>query len=237
MELPQPRTPQSENKSNFLGFDIMVNNFGFGIGGQYARVLGPFTQLTFETGITGIRDVSEQTYTDPFFGQQIIPNKYKRAMAFPFMVGLKRRFFARKISDNFRFFLSMSGGPVLAFVYPYVNDSDNNGYRTTQLTGGGYPVPVERINDFFSGWKDGDTQWGAAGELKVGVDIGENFSKLTTVEFGYYFYYFDKGIQMMEPYQPTNYNEQGISIGQEPFMDAQKYYGTPQITLTFGGMW
>ncbi|MDZ7689654.1 MAG: hypothetical protein U5K69_00550 [Balneolaceae bacterium] len=237
MDLPQPRTPLSEGKHNTLGFEVMINNFGFGIGGHYSRVLGPFTQLTFETGITGIRDVSEQTYTDPFFGQQIIPNKYNRAMAFSFMAGLKRRFFARKISDNFRFFASMSGGPVLAFVYPYVNDTDNSGYRTTQLTSGGYPVPIERINDFFSGWKDGDTQWGAAGELKFGVDIGENFSKLTTVEFGYYFYYFNEGIQIMEPYQPTGYNDQGVSVGQREFKDAQKYFGTPQITLTFGGMW
>lgn len=237
MDLPQPKTPLSEGKYNTLGFEIMVTNFGFGIGGHYSRVIGPFTQLTFQTGITGLRDVSEQTYTDPFFGQQIIPNKYKRAMAFPFMVGLKKRFFARQISDNFRLFVSMSGGPVLAFVYPYVVDSDGNGYRTTILNQFGYPQPTERVNDFFTGWKNGDTQWGAAGELKVGVDIGENFSRLTTVEFGYYFNYFDQGIQMMEPYQPEGYDEQGFSVGQEPFMDAQKYFGTPQITLTFGGMW
>ncbi|MFH5882721.1 hypothetical protein ACG2F4_00305 [Halalkalibaculum sp. DA3122] len=241
MPLPEPRTPLSEGKHNALGFEVMINNFGFGIGGHYSRVLGPFTELTFETGITGIRDVSEQTYTDPFFGQQIIPNKYNRAMAFPFMAGIKKRFFARKISDNFRFFAAASGGPVLAFVYPYFNDSNGNGFRDNFVVNG--IRRSESVNDFFSGWKDGETKWGVAGEFKVGVDIGENFSKLTTVEFGYYFYYFDEGIQMMEPYRPV-INNQGQYVlrpdgtfEREPFFDAQKYYGTPQITLTFGGMW
>ena len=239
--LPEPRTPLSEGKHNALGFEFMVNNFGFGIGGHYSRILGPYTQLTVETGITGLRDVSEQTFTDPFFGQQIIPNKYKRAIAFPLHIGLKRRFFAQKISDNFRFFVAGSGGPAMAFVYPYVRDNNNNGFRDNLIVNG---VPrSEGVNDFFSGWKDGETTWGVTGQLKVGVDIGDNFSKLTTVEFGYFFYYFDQGIQMMEPYRPI-INNQGEfifnpdgTLAREPFFDKQKYFGTPQITLTFGGMW
>lgn len=241
MPLPEPRTPLSEGLHNSLGFEVMINNFGFGIGGNYSRVLGPFSELTFQTGITGLRDVSEQTYTDPFFGQQIIPNKYNRAMAFPFMVGLKRRFFARKISDNFRFFVAGSGGPVLAFVYPYFNDTNDNGFRDNFIVNG--VRRSESVNDFFSGWKNGDTRWGVSGEFKVGVDIGENFSKLTTVEFGYYFYYFTEGIQMMEPRRPVVNNQGQYIINPdgtfvtEPFFDAQKYYGTPQIKLTFGGMW
>ena len=233
--LPEPRTPLSEGKRNTLGFEVMVNNFGFGIGGHYSKVLGPFTQLTLNAGITGIRDVSEQTYTDPFFGQQIIPNKYNRAIAFPIHLGLKRRFFARKISDNFRFFVSASGGPVMAFVYPYFNDADGNGFRNSIDLGGGVFIN-ERINDFFTGWKDGETHWGVTGNFKIGVDIGDNFSKLTTVEFGYMFYYFDDGLQMMEPRRPVAQNPDG-SFVTEPFFDAQKYFGTPQISLIFGGMW
>lgn len=242
MELPEPRTPLSEGKNNALGFEIVINNFGFGIGGHYAKVLGPFTELTFSAGITGIRDVSEQTYTDPFFGQQIIPNKYNRAMAFPMTVGLKRRFFARKISDNFRFFMAGSGGPVMAFVYPYFNDTDGSGFRNVIDLGGG-ALRLERVNDFFSGWKDGETQWGVTGNFRIGVDIGDNFARLTTVEFGYLFYYFEQGIQMMEPYRPVVNNQGEVLVNpdgswvREPFFDDQKYFGTPQISLTFGGMW
>lgn len=241
IELPDPLTPVSEGKSDMLGVEVMVNNFGFGIGGRYGKVLGPFTELTLSAGITGIRDVSEQTYTDPFFGGQIVPNKYQRGISFPIMIGIKRRLFARNISDNFRFFISGSGGPVLAFTYPYFKDIDENGFRNLVLCGSG--VCLEEVNDFFSGWKDGSTQWGVAGNFKVGVDIGDNFTKLTTVEIGYLFYYFDKGLQIMEPRRPVFdntgaavFNPDG-SLVTEPFFDSQKYFGTPKISLIFGGMW
>lgn len=241
MGLPEPKTPLSQGKHNTLGFKFLINNFGFGIGGQYSRILGPFTELTLTAGITGIRDVSEQNFQDFFTGQQIIPNKYNRAVGFPLMVGLKRRLFARHIADNFRFFVAVSGGPALSFVYPYLDDVDGNGFRNL-LDFGGF-LRLEPVNDFFTGWKDGDSQWGAAGNIKLGVDIGENFSKLTTVEFGYFFYYFDEGIQIMEPNRPV-YNNQGQVLVNpdgtfviQPFFDKQKYFGSPQITLIFGGMW
>lgn len=235
--LPEPRTPLSEGYHNSWSVDIMLNNFGFGVGGQYSRVLGPYTELTLKAGITGIRDVSELTYQDFFTGSQLVPNKYKRAFGFPFLVGLKKRIFAQNIQDNFRLFIEGAAGPAMSFVYPYVNDVDNNGYRTFQLTQQGFLVPVETVNDFFSGWKEGETRWGLNGEIKIGADIGSRFSSQTTVEIGYFFYYFDPGLQIMEPYQPQGYNEDGLPVGQEPFFDAQKYFGTPQIKIIFGGMW
>lgn len=239
--LPTPKTPFGEGYRNSLGFDFMLNNFGFGAAGQYSRFIGPFTEITFKTGITGIRDVSEQNFQDFFTGQRIIPNKYNRALGFPFMVGVKRRLFADKIADNFRLFFSSSLGPALAFVYPYINDEDNNGFRNGYIQNG---VPVlEPINDFFSGWKNGHSLWGLSGELKIGADLGETFGTQTTVEFGYFFYYFDEGIQIMEPNRLANFTP-GIPIlvpgqqyGTRPFFDKQKYFGTPQISLIFGDLW
>lgn len=235
VELPDPKTPLSEGYHNSLGVDVILNNFGFGLGGHYSRVLGPFTELTFQTGITGIRDVSEQNYQNIFTGQQIVPNKYKRALGFPFLLGLKHRLFARQIDDNFRFFVSGAMGPAMTFIYPYVQDTDGNGFRTFRVLDG-FLVPTERINDFFSGWKNGETKWGYNGELKIGVDFGSSFKTRTTVEFGYFFYYFKQGLQIMEPRKPI-YDNQGRIQDTEPFFDAQKYFGTPQIKITFGGMW
>ncbi len=250
VELPDPKTPTSEGFYNSLGFDVMVNNFGFGIGGTYGRMLGPYTELTFRTGITGIRDASEQNFQSFLTGQQIIPNKYKRALGFPFVLGLKRRLFARHIDDNMRFFVSGGAGPALAFTYPYVRDSDNNGFRTFVLTPQGYAAPFERVNDFFTGWKNGESHWGFNGEIKIGVDLGSSFKSRTTIEFGYFFYYFQDGLQIMEPYKPIEndqgqplYNQEGFPVevdengNRNPFFDAQKYFGTPQIKITFGGMW
>lgn len=239
-KISQPKTPLSEGYHNSLGVDVMVNNFGFGIGGSYGRVIAPYTELTFSTGITGLRDVSEQNFQSFLTGQQIIPNKYNRAFGFPFLLGLKQRIFARQVEDNLRFFISGAGGPAMTFMYPYLRDTNNpNGFRDFQLTPQGFLVPVEGINDFFTGWSDGETHWGLNGEIKIGVDIGSEFKTRTTVEFGYFFYYFQNGLQIMEPFRPTEYTEDGRPVEEtkEPFYDAQKYFGTPQIKITFGGMW
>lgn len=247
-EVDQPRTPFGEGFRNSLSFNVLLNNFGFGIGGEYSKVVGPYTELTFRTGITGIRDVSEQNFQDFFTGQRIIPNKYKRGLGFPFLVGIERRLFAEEISDNFRFLVSGAAGPALAFTYPYVDDNNGDGFRTRVLqtlsTGQQVAVPAEGINDFFTGWSEGETDWGFNGELKIGVSLGENFSKRTKIEFGYFFYYFKDGLEIMEPNQPaTNeqgqviYGPDGFPVGSEPFFPPQKYFGTPQFTITFGGMW
>lgn len=247
-KVDKPLTPLSQGFHNALEFDIMLNNFGFGLGGQYSRVIGPYTELTFQTGITGIRDVTEQNFQDFFTGQRTIPNKYKRALGFPFLLGIEKRVFAEAIDDNFRFFIAGAGGPALAFVYPYINDSDNNGFRTSIIDQRGFIRPVEEVNDFFSGWKDGETEWGFSGELKIGVSLGENLKRQTTFEFGYFFYFFSQGIQIMEPFQPFGFEQCSFdpTLGcpievqngeRNPFFDPQKYFGTPQIKIKFGGMW
>lgn len=234
-----PLTPLEAGYHNRIGASAFVNNFGFAIGGTYARALGPYTEFTVFTGITGIRDVSEQNYQDFFTGQRIVPNKYNRALGLPFMAGIKRRLFAEHITDNFRFFVSARGGPAMAFVYPYINDEDNNGYRSSQLVEtpfGNTRVFTERKNDFFSGWGEGSTHWGAAGEINVGVDLGSNFKQQSTLAIGFFFYYFDPGLQIMEPRRPI-LNQQGEIIGAEEFFPAQKFFGTPQIKFTYSGWW
>ncbi len=251
VKAPNPQTPLSEGVSNEYGLDLIVNNFGFGLGVHYGRYIGPFTAITFRSGITGIRDASEQTFQSFFTGNKIIPNKYKRAFGFPFLFGIKHRIFPEKIADNFRLFVNVGAGPAMAFTYPYVQDGNNNGFRdfvAIQAPGGGtFLSPAERVNDFFTGWKKGETHWGLNGEIKIGADLGSTFAGQTTIEFGYFFYYFKQGLQIMEPYKPYGYRAPqngfpGTPIEKKdgernPFNPSQKYFGTPQIKITIGGMW
>lgn len=230
---------QNEYDSGF-GFNVVMNNFGFGLGGEYRKVVGPGTELMGTLRIGGLRDASEQTFTDYFFGQQIIPNKYQRAFSFPLLLGMRHRLFSNIIQDDYRFFVSASLGPVLSFSYPYFDDANGNGYRE-QFTN-----YFEPINDIFTGWSEGDWHLGGTGEMKIGLDIGGNFARLNSVEFGYYFYYFPDGIQLMMPNQPQveinqqTGREQFVvdpetgDLALEPFFDAQKFFGSPQITFTFG---
>lgn len=249
-QVEEPELREEERVATNLGelygsgisFNIAVNNFGLAFGGDYRRVLGSQTELLATVRFTGLRDVTEQTFTDIFFGQQVIPNKYQRAFAFPMVIGLRNRLFGDRVQDNYRFFISALGGPVAAFSFLYFDDINENGYREQ------FQNFFEPVNDIFTGWSEGEWHWGAAGEVKLGMDIGSNFSRLTSVEFGYYFNYFPDGIQMMMPNQPDlrenvgpgespfQVDDQGELL-LEPFFDTQKWFGTPQITLTFGKLW
>jgi hypothetical protein len=239
-EAPEPETYQKKDLSYGVGFHMFINNFGFGMGSQYRRVVGPYSQLTATVDITGVRDVSEQRFQ--FFNQQIIPNKYRRVIGTPMMLGYKQRFFPHEIVDNFRLYGMAEGGAIMAFVIPYFQDLNGNGLRDDRRT---LPrgVPAEPINDIFQGWKNADTQWGYSGSVKIGVDFGTNFEKLSSVEFGYNFYYFPDGIQMMEPRRPKldNNNEPIMEDGQvvtrPSQFDPMYYFGTPQISLVFGSFW
>ena len=51
VESPEPATPLDQGYKHEIGFDVMLNNFGFGVGGHYNRMLGDFTEFTFKTGI------------------------------------------------------------------------------------------------------------------------------------------------------------------------------------------
>ena len=225
-----------------FGFNILMNNFGFGTGVEYRKIIAPESEFLATLRITGLRDASEQTFTDVFFGQQIIPNKFQRAFAFPVLLGIRKRLFSDAIQENYRFFVSASAGGVMAFSYPYFDDINENGYREQLLTF------FEPVNDIFTGMSEGEWHTGATGEFKVALDIGGNFTRLSSIEFGYYFYYFPNGIQLMMPNQPQTLPT--VQPGQspfiideeeqlvlEPFFDAQRFFGTPQITFTFGWLW
>lgn len=245
-----PRTPMDDDARSGIGLKIVLNNFGVGVGGEYKRVLSPMKEGYATLMFTGLRDVSEQTFTDFFFGQQIVPNKYKRGFSMPVTFGLRQRMFAERVSDNYRFYLSAGAGPVLAFTYPYFNDRNGNGYREDLLEFG---VPYsEPVYDIFTGMGDGDWHLGLSGEVRLSLDIGQSFTRLTSIQFGYMFYYFNPGLQMMEPNRPVTrqnvqpgefpfeYREVGdgtVELIMQDYYPPQRFFGTPMISFVFGKMW
>lgn len=233
-----------------FGFNFALNDFGFGAGGQFRLGLAPKTEAIINFKISGLKDPTEQTFVD-FFGGRIIPEKYQRVITLPVYAGIKQRFFAEEISDNFRFFSSLSAGPVFALSYAYFDDLNENGFRENDNR---VYITVEPVNDIFQGWDNSESHWGFGGEFLIGVDFGENFANLASVQFGYTMNYFTNGIQMLEPCQP-DLNRIGAapqnpcSIGTptiptaageaplESVNDPRKYFGSAQISFTFGWMW
>ncbi|MEX2602012.1 MAG: hypothetical protein WD355_10205 [Balneolaceae bacterium] len=255
VEIESARTPLSEGYKSGIGFNTVINNFGFGVGVEFRRVLSSRLEGFGTLRLTGLRDVREQTFTDIFFGQQTIPNKYQRAFAFPLTFGVRQRLFADRVQDDFRFYASLAAGPVLTYSYPYFNDSNENGFRENDeiYRWFGY---FEETNDVFTGMGSGDWHLGLAGEFKISLDVGDNFSRLTSIQFGYLFYYFNDGVQMMQPNQPVTRRpttEDPIPFERRPegcgplgsdcelvtetFFSPQTFFGTPQISLVFGRMW
>lgn len=237
-EAEDPLSPLDFDIRNGIGFRVQLNNFGFAVGGEYRRVLSRYTKGILEFQITNIKDEGEQTFQN-FWGQQVIPNKYNRILAFPLMIGMSRRFFAEELSDNFRLFAQFSGGPSAAFVYPYYDhDLFGYGFRLQGLPN----VPDQRNYDPFQGWGEGHFLFGGSGHLSIGADVGGDFGNIQTVRIGYLFHYYPEGIQVMEPNRPGPEFE--LRPPEElspdailPAADEQYFFGSPHITLVFGSMW
>lgn len=245
------QSPLDENVRNAISFSLGLNNFGFGAGTEYRRVISPLSEVLVDLQITALRDITEQNYQ--FFGQQIIPNKRNRIISFPTMVGFKQRLFAEAVSDNFRFYVSAMGGPTAAYVYPYYSlrqvyyifEEDVpaffNGDLSVMQFGLLEANTGQISNDMFQGWGEGQWQFGSAGQLGIGVDFGRSFKSLTSVKVGFTFQYFNRGIQVMDPYRVLGFFEASenrpetivASLG----TDKQKLFGSPYITLLFGRMW
>lgn len=241
--IQEPKNLYDEGFRSGFGFSFNLNDFGFGVGMQFRKGLSSYTEGLVNLKISGLRDPSEQTFIDYYFGSKTIPSKYKRVITFPATIGVKRRVFAQAINDNFRVHTSMSFGPTLAITYPYFKDQNGNGFRESNLF---EYSSFEPVLDIFQGWDQSETLWGWTGDLVLGIDFGDNFAKLQTFQFGYSFYYFDSGIQIMEPFQPGRdalgniiRNPDG-TVDQDAFeksYDASKYFGSAQITFVFGWMW
>jgi len=234
-----PKNLYDEGYKKGFGFIFGANDFGFGVGGQYRKVLNRNSEAHITFRINGLKDPREQTFIDVFFGAKTVPDKFQRVVSFPLNLGLKRRFFAEEISDNFRVFGSLSSGPILAFSFPYFNDQNNNGFRENdpQLYNS-----FERINDVFTGWSDGDWHLGLTGTAEIGIDFSSNFANLQSFQFGYNFYYFENGLQILEPAKPRvdqngfpryDGNQLQTTANYAP----KKYYGSAQLSFVFGWMW
>jgi hypothetical protein len=231
--------PYTEGFRRSYSVSIIANNYGFGLRGRYDKLLNPRWSLFSHVTLTGLRDVSEQTYTDIFFGTQVVPNKYKRGLSIPLQAGARYRLFADRIDESYRFFVTGAAGPVFAFTYPYFNDADGSGYRERFID------YFEQTNDALSGWGDGSWTVGAVSEFAIGLDFGEDLSRIGRVEFSVMMYYYPEAIQMMMPNQPAinefaapgdfpyQVDDNGALV-YEPFFDSQSFFVTPMLSFSFG---
>ena len=190
-----------------LGFEVVVTNSGFGLGGYFARAINRQNSFLAEFSIGTEKSDREVKFFG--LGQSFIPDKANYFLRMPIRVGVQRRIWEEYIEDNFRPYLQVSGGPTLGWVYPYFDDENGNESYDRE----------ERRYDGFGSIFKGSFEFGFGGTIGLGAHFGENTRITQGVRISYSFNYFFNSIQLLE-----------ISEQVEPV----HFFGTPSISITFG---
>lgn len=207
-QTPSDTLADRENEfGSGLGFQILLSNSGFGLGGYYHRELTPSTSFMTEISIGAGKDEKESKFFR--FGSSYIPYKAHYMLMMPVQAGVIHRLFREVIADNFRPYVQVTAGPTLGWEYPYFNDENGN----EQFDSGD-----ERTYDSIGALPKGDFRFGVGGTVAIGAHFGLSKRVTQGVRIGYAFTHFLQGIQLLEP----------------QVQEAQRNFGTPTITLTFG---
>lgn len=190
-----------------LGFQILLTNSGFGLGGYYFRAISDGTSFMTDISIGAGKDERELKFFR--FGSSFIPNKANYLLMMPVQAGVIHRLFRNAIEENFRPYVQVTAGPTLGWEYPYFNDLNGDGR---------YDPREEDSYDSIGALPKGEFRMGVGGTLALGAHFGLSRKMTQGVRIGYSFTHFFQGIQLLEP----------------QVQESQQFFGTPTITLTFG---
>ncbi len=190
-----------------LGFQILLTNSGFGLGGYYFRAINEGTSFMTDISLGAGKDEQELKFFR--FGSSFIPNKANYLLMMPIQAGLIHRLFRDAIEENFRPYVQVTAGPTLGWEYPYFQDDNGDGQ---------YDPREEDSYDSIGALPKGDLRLGVGGTIAFGAHFGLSRKVTQGVRIGYSFTHFLQGIQLLEPH----------------VQESQQFFGTPTITLTFG---
>jgi len=191
-----------------MGFEVLLTNNGFGLGGYYNREVAATTSITLDFSLGAGKDDRELKFFSRF-GSGFVPNKRNYLLILPVQLGVQQRLFATSIEDNFRPYLHVSAGPTLGWVYPYFQDI--NGDER-------YDEDIERRYDVFTAFPKGEMRFGLGGTIALGAYFGWSRRLTQGVRFGYTLNYFFQEIALLEP----------------DVKAPQHLFNTPVISITFG---
>lgn len=191
-----------------MGFEVLLTNNGFGLGGYYNREVSTTTSVVLNFSLGAGKDDRELKFFSRF-GSGFVPNKRNYLLILPVQFGVQQRLFAESIEDNFRPYVHVSAGPTLGWVYPYFQDI--NGDER-------YDEDIERRYDVFTAFPKGEMRFGLGGTIALGAYFGWSRKLTQGVRFGYTLNYFFQEIALLEP----------------DVKAPQHLFNTPVISITFG---
>lgn len=206
---PAPAEDSSFSYGSGFGGQVVLTNSGFGLGGYLRGAVAQTTSLVAEAHVVSGKDAREAAFFD-IFGRRSIPEKANYFLMMPFRAGVQQRLFHEQIEDNFRPYVHVSFGPAVGWTYPYFEDENDNGVRDED----------ERIYGSFGALAKGAPHAGLGGLIAIGAHFGGGRAT-RSLRIGYDFNYFFDAVQLLQP----------------DVKEAQHYFGTPTISLTFGRLW
>ncbi len=153
--------PHLNFPDNSIGFDIMIGEGGFGVGGFYRYELS--------NEITGFMDFSiyeskseREIQRYNYWGYPLpIQGKKNRVFLLPLNFGIMYRLFYDDLTDNLRPFLNAGVGPTMIITTP-------------------------AQEEFFNSFGKAKAHLGLGGYVGIGTNIGNNPNNLTGVSLRYY---------------------------------------------------
>ncbi len=164
--------PHIQFPSNALGFDLMIGEGGFGLGGffrhNYSNILTGFVDFS----ISEFKAQREIQRFDPYFGNPLpIFGKKNRVYLLPLYFGGQYRLFYESLTDKLRPYISLGAGPTVIVT-----------------------TPAQK--EFFKSIGFAKGTFGLGGYVGFGANFGLNSSNLTGINIRYYFVQlFNDGIE------------------------------------------
>ena len=114
-----------------VGLDLDFSYFGFGMGIFWQKNIAKDWDLISDFTFSNVKnsDEFEPYYSD--INQFYTLGKINRVYMFPLTVGLKKFLFTDELSDSFRPYLSLGGGPTFILSTPYTEGSIEGGDKVS----------------------------------------------------------------------------------------------------------
>jgi hypothetical protein len=170
-----PDKPLEVFPPNAWGFDLMIGESGFGLGGFYRHRLSTKFTLFADLSISEAKDEREVEYIDPFGGGTFTLGKKNRVFQVPINFGAQYRLFEDELTDNLRPYINAGAGPSIIVTTPY-------------------------SEEFFSAFGKAQKHFAAGGYLGFGANFGLDKSNLIGLNFRYYIIQLlDDGVEILYP--------------------------------------
>ena len=148
--------------NNAIGFDLMIGEGGFGLGGFYRHNYSKTLTGFIDFSISEFKAQREIERFDIFGYPLPIYGKKNRVFLLPLHIGGQYRLFYESLTDKLRPYLSLGVGPTMVVT-----------------------TPAQK--EFFKSFGLAKATFGVGGYVGFGANFGLNSSNLTGINIRYYF--------------------------------------------------